>query len=106
MLENGLDLMEAHGADRGEILLHLGPAICGECYQVGPEVPEALGLGRPAGKTQLDVRSVLTDRAAAAGIPASHITVSAWCTRCGDSPFFSHRAGRKERQMSVLGIRP
>jgi YfiH family protein len=106
ILEAGLETMAAHGAQRQDIRLHFGPAICGACYEVGPEVPEALGLGRPEGKTQLDVRSVLVDRAAAAGIPASHITRSAWCTRCGDSPFFSHRAGQPERQMSVLGIRP
>ena len=27
------------------------------------------------------------------------------CTRCGDSPFFSHRGGRAERQVAFLGVR-
>lgn len=106
MLESGLQTLFTHaGSAASDLLLHFGPAICGACYEVGPEVPEALGLGRHAGKVQLDVRGVLTDRAITAGVPLDRITCSAWCTRCGDSPFFSHRAGQPERQMSVLGLR-
>ncbi len=93
------------GSAPQDLLVHFGPAICGECYEVGPEVPAAMGLGEFDGKVQLDVRGILNARALAAGVRAENITSSAWCTRCGDSPFFSHRAGQPERQMSVIGLR-
>ncbi|MEO5509225.1 MAG: polyphenol oxidase family protein [Longimicrobiales bacterium] len=105
MLEAGIASLASHaGCAAADLLVHFGPAICGDCYEVGPEVAVALGRGDPGAKVLLDVRGVLTDRAHAAGIAPDAITVSAWCTRCGDSPFFSHRAGDAERQMSVIGM--
>jgi YfiH family protein len=85
--------------------VHFGPAICGECYQVGPEVHGMLGLPAPADNKNVDLRAVLTNQAIKLGIPEANITTSTFCTRCSDSPFFSHRAGHPERQAAVLGLR-
>lgn len=79
---------------------HLGPSICGACYEVGPEVHEQLGLAVPSGPTPVDLRRVLARDLRDAGLGADGVTVSTWCTRCGDSPFFSHRGGDRERQVS------
>ena len=49
--------------------------------------------------------AVLAARAAGIGIPHNQISASAFCTRCDSDAFFSHRAGRRERQMGLLGIR-
>jgi YfiH family protein len=87
-----------------EVHVHFGPAICGGCYEVGPEVHQALGLVPPAGNTPVDVRAVLATQALALGVAADNMTTSSWCTRCGDSPFFSHRAQHPERQIGVIGI--
>lgn len=87
------------------VRIHLGPAVCGHCYEVGPEVHDALGLPVPAGPAPADVRAVLARQAVAAGVPADAITVSEHCTRCGTG-FFSYRAGDAGRQLGVLGIRP
>jgi polyphenol oxidase len=92
------------GADLASVRLHLGPAICGPCYEVGPEVHQALGLPVPAQPVPVDVRAVQARQAIAAGLPAEHVTVSEHCTRCGDR-FFSHRAGSPGRQLGLLGIR-
>jgi YfiH family protein len=106
ILERGLQVLrerlDSHAED---VHVHLGPAICGECYEVGPEVHAALGLPVPASNQPVDLRKVLAARARAAGVPAAHITTSAHCTKCGDSPFFSHRGGHAERHQSYLGIR-
>lgn len=83
---------------------HLGPAICGACYEVGPEVHEALGLPVPDRSSPVDLRAVHAGRLLQAGVPPEHVTVSEHCTRCGDG-FFSHRAGDRERQLGVLGVR-
>jgi polyphenol oxidase len=88
-----------------DVHVHLGPAICRDCYEVGPEVHVALGLPQPERNTPVDLRGVLVDECMAAGIPEAHLTTSSWCTRCGEPPFYSHRAGHPERQVAVIGIK-
>lgn len=107
-------LRERYGAEADEIRLHCGPAVCGECYEVGPEVHQAVNPDRepPAGPTPIDLRAAIAEAAVADGVPPAAVTVSAHCTRCGPrgasvsrGGFFSHRAGSVARQMGVLGIR-
>jgi YfiH family protein len=105
VLEAGIQRLRAeYGARADELHMHLGPAICGNCYEVGAEVFTGLGLEAPAGPASIDLRGVLTNRAVRAGVDTQNISVSAWCTRCDDA-FFSHRSGHEARQVSVLGIR-
>ncbi len=108
ILEAGLAMLERDfGTHARETHMHMGPAICGCCYEVGREVHEALGLPRPASPGQpVDLRRVLADRALAAGADPAQLTTSTFCTRCADAPFFSHRAGDAGRQIAVLGIIP
>jgi hypothetical protein len=107
ILERGIATLGAlAGSDPGDLHLHLGPAICGACYEVGPEVHAALGVEVPPGPRPIDLRAIAAERAVTAGVAPDRISVSAFCTRCGDSPFFSHRAGCGERQVGLLGIRP
>ena len=99
-------LAERYGAKPAHLHVHFGPAICGRCYEVGPEVFDALGLLVPCRPAPADVRAVLVSRARALGVPDSQVTVSEQCTRCGSAGFFSHRGGSSERQAALLGIRP
>jgi hypothetical protein len=106
ILETGLDMFEEEfGASREDVLLHLGPAICERCYEVGPEVHTALGLPEPPGPAPVDLRGVLVERAMGSGLMRAHITRSSFCTLCAGSPFFSHRRGESERQVGFVGIR-
>ena len=99
ILEVGIAALAGLGAPPDELAVHLGPAICGECYEVGPEVVQAV-TGAPAGAPQrLDVRAVLAERARAAGVEA--VTASALCTRCDGDRLYSHRAGDWGRQLAV-----
>jgi YfiH family protein len=107
ILERGIEtLTERMGARADELHAHFGPAICGDCYEVGPEVHRGLGLSDPGRNEPVDLRAVLAERAAAAGLRRENVTSSTRCTKCGDSPFFSHRGGRVERQVALLGILP
>lgn len=105
ILERGVDTMlDRFGADSADLTVHLGPAICGACFEVGSEVPEGLGLEeRDVG--HVDLRANLAHRAIAVGVAPARITISSFCTRHGSSPFYSHRAGCAERQIAVLGVR-
>lgn len=106
ILEAGLRaLLSSTLGEPAGLFMHLGPAICGRCYEVGPEVHGALGLPVPGEAAKVDLRHVLVSRALAAGLDPERITASEHCTRCGEGPFFSHRGGARERQMAFLGIR-
>lgn len=105
ILERGVAVLaERCASAASDLHVHLGPSICGRCYEVGPEVFEALGLPRPEGPEPVDLRAVLGERAVAAGVESCNVTVSGHCTRCGEG-FFSHRGGDAERQVGFLGLR-
>jgi len=80
--------------------VHLGPSICGSCYEVSPDV-----FGQVTGSTAdspapVDLRAAIADRARRAGV--RDIATSEWCTRCSNDRLFSHRAGDAGRQLGVL----
>jgi YfiH family protein len=107
ILEAGLDALTANDpAALQHTHVHLGPSICGQCYEVGAEVHEALGRRGEAGRRTVDLRALLIERALERGIAPRHASVSEWCTRCGNPPFYSHRAGHRERQAAILGMLP
>jgi YfiH family protein len=106
ILEGAVESMEASfGSRRSEIEVHLGPAICGVCYEVGPEVFESLAQPVPASPTPIDVRAVLAARALSAGLRPGHVSVSSHCTRCTGSDLYSHRGGDAQRQVGFIGLR-
>ncbi len=106
VLERGMRVMrERASTNAARVHLHLGPAICARCYEVGPEVFQALQQPVPAKPMPIDLRGVLARRAIDVGVPPGQITVSQHCTRCTDSGLFSHRDGDRERQVAYIGIR-
>ena len=105
ILEEAIATTSQLGSARADLHLHMGPAICGACYEVGPEVHAALGLPAPSGPTPVDLRVVLAERAVRGGVPRERVTVSAHCTRCTGSGLFSHRGGDPHRQAGYIGIR-
>ena len=77
-----------------ELMVHLGPAICGRCYEVSAEVREQL-TGEPATRPgNVDLRALIAEHAHEAG--GRRVSVSSSCTRCDTDRFFSHRAGAIE----------
>lgn len=94
--------LAALGADPERVVAHIGPGICGACYQVGPEVFEALGLDAADAPAPVDLRAAQARRLVEAGVRPEEVTVSEWCTLCDDG-FYSHRGGDTGRQLGVLG---
>ncbi len=100
IVERALDLLESRGIRSGELLMHLGPAICGRCYEVSPDVVERLTSRRVDSPSTVDLRAIIADHARLRGV--RRITTSASCTRCNNDGFFSHRAGDAGRQLGVM----
>ncbi|HEY2804574.1 MAG TPA: polyphenol oxidase family protein [Gemmatimonadales bacterium] len=109
MLEAGIAALSGSGhglpvCPSARLSVFLGVSICGDCYEVGPEVVQAVE-GRPVtGKTRFDLRGALLRRAEAAGV--KEISVSSLCTAHHGERFFSHRgsSGDGGRQIAWLGI--
>ncbi len=106
------------GTRPADLIAGVGPAIGPCCYQVGPEVaeavraafPDAPDLLRPddAGRERLDLPLANARLLARAGVPPERIELAGYCTACRTDLFYSHRAeqGRTGRMAAVIGLRP
>jgi len=95
-----IQALARYGLAPDELAIHLGPAICGRCYEVSVEVREQL-TGQPVTRPgHVDLRSLIAEHATELGV--QKITVSSYCTKCDNDRFFSHRAGDKGRQIAVI----
>jgi YfiH family protein len=100
IVEHGVAALEHRGIPAHEMHLHLGPAICGRCYEVSADVYGQLTGRHVDGPTTVDLRALIADHARQAGV--RHLTTSPFCTRCDNDRFFSHRAGDAGRQLGVM----
>lgn len=100
IIDRALAAFSRQGCAAADLHVHLGPAICGACYEVSADVATAL-TGRPATAPQrVDLRALIAEHARDAGV--TELTTSTWCTRCDNARFFSHRAGDAGRQLAVI----
>jgi len=100
IVDSGINAYTRLGLAPDELKMHLGPAICGRCYEVSADVRSQL-TGQEANRPgNVDIRSLIAEHAAEAGV--TDITVSSECTKCDNDRFFSHRAGDTGRQLAVI----
>jgi hypothetical protein len=100
ILEAGIRAVAALGCAPKDCVVHLGPAICGACYEVGPDVFAQLMRRTTDRPAAVDLRALLADQARIAGV--RQVEVSASCTRCHNARFYSHRGGDSGRQVAVI----
>lgn len=106
ILGRALRCLREPASDAGaEVRVHLGPAICGRCYEVDTPVLRAFGLAGV--RAHLDLRGMLAGQAIAAGVRRHAISASSHCTACGSAGLHSHRAsgGAAGRMAAFLGVR-
>jgi polyphenol oxidase len=100
IVQHGVAALEQRGFPAIELRMHLGPAICGRCYEVSPDVHARLTgrvVDRPA---TVDLRALIADHARAAGV--RQIATSPLCTRCDQDRLFSHRGGDAGRMLGAM----
>lgn len=93
-------LLAAAGFRAVELRALLGPAICGRCYEVSPDVHARLTGRTVAAPTPVDLHAVLAAQLGALGV--RDVWRSDLCTRCGERRLFSHRGGDAGRQLAAL----
>ena len=100
IIHQAIRLLGRIGLPPDELRVHIGPAICGRCYEVSADVRAKL-TGEAANRPgHVDIRSLIAEHAREAGITS--ISVSPSCTRCDNDAFYSHRAGDAGRQIAVI----
>jgi polyphenol oxidase len=100
IVQKGIRRLGEHAFRATHLQLHLGPAICGRCYVVGPDVFQQLTGWTTSRPRNVDLRALIAEQAKEVGV--TQITVSEYCTRCDNDRFFSHRAGDAGRQIGVI----
>ena len=113
------EMRRAFDSNPEDILACIGPSICKDCYEVGPEVAEAFQKAfapelsarmleaKENGKYQLDLWEANRQILLGAGILPEHLAVTDICTMCNSQWLFSHRAtgGRRGNLGAFLCIR-
>ncbi|MEO7043103.1 MAG: polyphenol oxidase family protein [Gemmatimonadaceae bacterium] len=100
IIDQAIRLLGRVGLPPDELRVHIGPAVCGRCYEVSADVRSRL-TGEAANRPgNVDIRSLIAEQARAAGVTS--ISVSPSCTRCDNDAFYSHRAGDAGRQIAVI----
>lgn len=125
---NMIETMGKHYGTRPEdLLVAIGPCICGDCYEVGAELKDAFekdfsgeieaetGIsfaqfcrnGLKQDKYQLDLRLANLQSFLKAGVPREQIEISDICTCCNPELIFSHRftKGLRGASAAFLGIK-
>lgn len=100
ILGEAIRLFTSRALPAAELVMHLGPSICGRCYEVGTDVYERL-TGWPTRRPrQVDLRALLAEQAKALGV--TRWSASGECTRCDNLRYYSHRAGDVGRQIACI----
>lgn len=117
MMGAAVRAVTAMGGKAENIRAAIGPAISRCCFEVGPEVREAVEalMGAEAGelcppeegvpgKFMADLKEINRRRLVAMGVRPEHIDVSADCTKCMSDVYWSHRAtkGRRGTMASII----
>lgn len=105
-----LDEMEkAFGTNASDVIACIGPSICQDCFEVGPEVVEEFATAfapkyheelfyrKENGKYQLNLWRANEIIFAERGVKPENIHTTDICTRCNPDFLFSHRAVGKDR---------
>jgi YfiH family protein len=113
VVEAGVAAMAEAGADPAACVGLVGPAVGGCCYEVGPEVRDAVGARLPAalattrdGRPALDPAAGAAQALVRAGVEPANLRVAGACTVDLEERFFSHRRdhGRTGRQAGIIAL--
>lgn len=90
-------LIEKHGGKIENILVGIGPSICGKCYEVDKE--------RFDRKDYLDLKGINAKILIDAGIKPENIEISPYCTSCNNDKFYSYRKNRNKKYPLEIDIK-
>lgn len=106
-----LNIFEERGSKTKDLICAVGPSICGECYQVGDEVLNAMNFDFEimnfvhyrgiSDRPFIDLKKINKEILVQAGVMPENIEVSKECTKCNSKKFFSHRRDSLKRGSNI-----
>jgi YfiH family protein len=104
---------ERFGSRPEDLIAAIGPGVCGQCYEVGPEVAELFRPWLPdlpgsEGRFLLDLAEANRRQLIEAGLEPARVIIGAPCTASNPTEFHSWRRDRIKtgRMVSTIAIRP
>ena len=95
-------MTQEFGTKPEDLIAAIGPAICGECYEVGPEVLDALGASERT-KNTVDLKEINREHLINCGVIPGNIDLLNTCTACSGGDFASYRRDKnKVRQVNFI----
>lgn len=114
ILESSLNQMRLFGSAYEDLVVIMGPALCGFCFEVGPQVVKTFkhrfGLDftvRPGkgDRSSIDLREACRLILEEQHLSGNRIEFLPYCTACQPERFFSYRKGDQTgRQLSFIGL--
>ena len=126
IIDNTVDELVSMGADPTSIFAAFGPSICGDCYEVSPDLAEMFrnagfgdcvsqrqrkdpltGEDMAAERPHIDLQVVNVRRLLNAGVPQTHIVPSSVCTRHAASlnlPSYRRLPGTTNRLLTTISL--
>lgn len=105
ILHNALVLfLERYEVAKEEILVGIGPAICGACYEVDRALFEKFqqrylqyrdSFKEKKGKFLLNLQNIVYNHAISFGVEPHNIEIASYCTKCDNELFYSYRVNEK-----------
>ncbi len=111
VVEEMLEVLQAAGSELSHCFAAISPGICGDCFEVGEEVFEAVaqrpGAELARSEQTLDLRAIHREILRSAGLSLGQICESKLCSYEDTSNCFSHRRDRGQtgRNGVILGFR-
>ncbi|MBN1900426.1 peptidoglycan editing factor PgeF [Candidatus Sumerlaeota bacterium] len=94
---NAVDNLIQRGSDPKDMIVWMGPAICGRCYEVSEDMAGQFAAQFPAAPHAikgrfLDLKEINAFQIREKGVPDGSIEISEYCTRRQSELFYSYRA--------------
>lgn len=115
IIENTFEILKTHfSSTPSSLLVAIGPALCLNCFEIGPEVKEKfekkfnrrLAIRKGEGdRSFIDLREGCRVILEELGVLWQNIETLPFCTSCNHELFYSYRRGDKEgRMIGFIGI--
>lgn len=109
------ELTKNYKTDVSQLVMALGPAICGKCFEIGPDVAQIFRdqfgdkvelIKGQTDRYYVDLRQGCNLTLADLGVESSKIDCLTYCTSCQPDLLYSYRRGDKEaRSLGFVGLK-
>ncbi len=111
-----VDKFLAKGSKASDIIVGVGPSICGKCFEVRDDVinefsvvpyaSEYYSYDKNVDRYYLDLRGIIKRHVMEKGVPEHNIEVTDYCTFENEKLFYSHRRNGRARgtQVGVISL--